>query len=754
MAGDVIKEFLVSLGYRIEANQEKKFAASVGSATNAVVALGAAAAAASAAVSAAVVKISRSFDGLYWQAQRTQTTVSQIKAMSYAVSQLGGSADEAGSSIESFGKHLKWNPGFEGFLKQIGVVTRSNGQLRDSVALMKDFASVLKGKSRAEQMGLAQFAGIDLKTLEALQSGDLAKRMAEHSATLKRLGVDEDDAARKANALQIALGQLNNTLSGIGTLLLDRFGPSLTQFFEKLNTFIVDNSDKIVQFFEKLGRVAGELYTVFEKLIEVVGPLWQKFDNLTQSIAGVDGLTAALVALIGLKVSGWLLGVAAAITKVGTAASVALLGGALGKFLRLFGIGGAVALAMTPTEANAGEDAEIARRRAAGTWGPAKAGEMEADAARRQSAPKQDNSLWGKVKRWWNGGKDAESAAPIQGTTFNQKAPGVMRRLMQDFGLTKEQAAGIVGNLGHESTGFNELQEKNPLIPGSRGGYGWAQWTGPRRRAFEAWAAEKGLDPASDEANYGFLKHELETSERGALAAVRGAKTVGEATVAFEQSYERAGIKHYGSRHRWAGRALTAYDSAPSQSEAAPATTGAAEVYRRKTGRDLNADLGSSDPHVRKWAAEQAGVSAGGAMPKYTPGSGDVPGMGNAGITSPERAAADDQAVNDHVARMRKQAAAEDLAKAQTILDVTNFEEQLALADRNAGKATGGGLGDPSAALAPPPASTAGTNVTVNQENHVNITGSGDPHDTAQQIGQTQRDVNGGLVRDLKTAVR
>lgn len=130
---------------------------------------------------------------------------------------------------------------------------------------MRDFANVLKGRSRAEQMGLAQFAGIDLKTLEALQSGDIAKRMAEHSATLKRLGVNEDEAAAKANALQTALGKLNDTLAGIGTLLLDRFGPSLTQFFEKLNSFILENSEKIVQFFERLGKVAGELYPTFSK---------------------------------------------------------------------------------------------------------------------------------------------------------------------------------------------------------------------------------------------------------------------------------------------------------------------------------------------------------------------------------------------------------------------------------------------------------------------------------------------------------
>jgi len=59
-------------------------------------------------------------------------------------------------------------------------------------------------------------------------------------------------------------------------------------------------------------------------------------------------------------------------------------------------------------------------------------------------------------------------------STFSQKAPQVIDRLTKDFGLTKEQAAGIVGNLGHESGGFKQLQEINPL-GGGKGGYGCAQ---------------------------------------------------------------------------------------------------------------------------------------------------------------------------------------------------------------------------------------------------------------------------------------
>lgn len=125
----------------------------------------------------------------------------------------------------------------------------------------------------------------------------------------------------------------------------------------------------------------------------------------------------------------------------------------------------------------------------------------------------------------------------------------LMRDLQRDFGLTRYQAAGVVGNLDHESAGFASLQEINPLVDGSRGGYGYAQWTGPRRRAFEAWAAQRGLSLASYEANYGFLKHELtNTSERAVLPPLRRARDVVEATIIFQNKFLRPGIPHTASR--------------------------------------------------------------------------------------------------------------------------------------------------------------------------------------------------------------
>lgn len=146
--------------------------------------------------------------------------------------------------------------------------------------------------------------------------------------------------------------------------------------------------------------------------------------------------------------------------------------------------------------------------------------------------------------------------------TFRAKAPAIMAQLIRDFPITPTDAAAILGNLGHESAGLATLQEIKPTVQGSRGGYGWAQWTGPRRRAYEAYCARTGKNPASDEANYAYLFIELkgiEGSEKGAIGKTVAAKDLNGKVVAFEKAFLRAGVKHYDSRQRWAAIALDAW---------------------------------------------------------------------------------------------------------------------------------------------------------------------------------------------------
>jgi hypothetical protein len=173
-----------------------------------------------------------------------------------------------------------------------------------------------------------------------------------------------------------------------------------------------------------------------------------------------------------------------------------------------------------------------------------------------QGAPSIDDGTSSRIKA--PGPRNAVTAAPESTVnTFDNKAPVMMKELMRDVSISDIQAAGVLGNIGHECDGFRQYQEVGQTPP--RGGWGICQWTGPRRVAFESWAKSKGFDFRSDDANYGFLLQELQTTEAATLGRLKKAKTLEEATEIFMKSFLRPGIPHLSSRIKWANRALTAY---------------------------------------------------------------------------------------------------------------------------------------------------------------------------------------------------
>lgn len=152
--------------------------------------------------------------------------------------------------------------------------------------------------------------------------------------------------------------------------------------------------------------------------------------------------------------------------------------------------------------------------------------------------------------------------------TFRSKSSGIVAQLLGDFPMQAEDGFAIAGNLGHECNGFTTLQEIAPTVKGSRGGFGWAQWTGPRRRAYEAYCERNRLDPASDEANYAWLFLELKGSEAKAMPPTLAARGLDDKVVVFERGFLRAGVKHYASRKQWA--AIARKEWAISGQEPAP----------------------------------------------------------------------------------------------------------------------------------------------------------------------------------------
>jgi hypothetical protein len=115
-------------------------------------------------------------------------------------------------------------------------------------------------------------------------------------------------------------------------------------------------------------------------------------------------------------------------------------------------------------------------------------------------------------------------------------------------GLPEHVADGFVMNFQDESGMNPGINEIAPLVPGSRGGFGLYQLTGPRRVAYERFAAERGLPVDDVDAQLDFLMTELQGPEAAAWSALQGAQDPIEAARIYSERFLRPGIPNMDKR--------------------------------------------------------------------------------------------------------------------------------------------------------------------------------------------------------------
>lgn len=105
-------------------------------------------------------------------------------------------------------------------------------------------------------------------------------------------------------------------------------------------------------------------------------------------------------------------------------------------------------------------------------------------------------------------------------------------------GLSREQAAGIAGNLMQES-------RFDTTILGDNGtSIGLAQWRKERREDLKEFASGMGRDKTDFHTQLDFIIHELNTTEKKAGNLLRQAQTVEEASDIFSKHYERPNLRY------------------------------------------------------------------------------------------------------------------------------------------------------------------------------------------------------------------
>lgn len=559
MEGEVLREFLVRLGFDVNKASSKFFDDKVSTATKNVLKLGAAAASVAAAVTYAVTKISEKLDDLYFASQRIGASVVNIQAFGYAVAQMGGSAAGALASLENVARFIRTSPGAIDLIKSLGVrTTDENGQLRDTVDMMSDLGDVLRKMPYYQANAYAGVLGIDEKTLMALREGT-SEFADEYRDLTKRAGLDSQRAAKDAHSFMNEIRGLNAAVGVLMQKFTSLLSGRMAASMRATREYFVANFDRIANAIEvvvdTVGRIVTAVTTLFVRGVEVVSGLVDWFRGLDDGMAGSIKALALFAAgwvvlntVIGLSPLGIVLALGAAILalyddyktwKDGgkslinwaewepaiTAATDALNG--LGrafqfvyewqkKWAELRG------LKTTPISLNdvQGEKGDDVMRRALGLKPRA--------SAKGNEAPDAPNAASGAPRV---GVARGEAGTPLKaGPTLNTE--GAMQ-FFQSAGWTKEQSAGIVANLKAESG-------LDPEAVGDGGkAYGIAQWHPARQRAFEQ-VMGKPIRGSSAEEQMKFLQYEVtQGAEKHAGDVLRATRSADLAGQVFSDAYER-----------------------------------------------------------------------------------------------------------------------------------------------------------------------------------------------------------------------
>lgn len=193
------------------------------------------------------------------------------------------------------------------------------------------------------------------------------------------------------------------------------------------------------------------------------------------------------------------------------------------------------------------------------------AGQRAADAAIAQNAEQSQNDIAALL----NGG--AGYSAPVAGgasptsavatgtpvSVPNGDMAGTIRQGLISRGLAPHLADAAILNFQDES-GLNPgINEQNPIVAGSRGGYGLYQLTGPRRREYEAFAAQRGVNPADVDAQLDFFMGELAGSEASAGKKFLSSPDTASAAQVLVNDFLRPAAEHRQSRSAKYGRVAT-----------------------------------------------------------------------------------------------------------------------------------------------------------------------------------------------------
>lgn len=211
---DVLREFLVNVRGNVDQASFKKLDATLAGVTKGVGLLTAAFASSAIAVVTYVAKVSEQLADLHFASERLRSSVGEVQGYELSIQSLGGTAQEARSSLETLARQMRTNPGAVAFLRNLGVDPNAS-----TPQIMQQLSRVLGNVARQQGYIFAakygELLGLDESTIFRLVNHPEAFK-DKFSQLYKAVGLDADAAARAGAEFRNVLLQTSAQVKVLG----------------------------------------------------------------------------------------------------------------------------------------------------------------------------------------------------------------------------------------------------------------------------------------------------------------------------------------------------------------------------------------------------------------------------------------------------------------------------------------------------------------------------------------------------------
>jgi len=299
MAGNVLKEFLMTLDFKTNEGSLKSFLVTLAAGTVAVKAFDAVINTVVQGVKdmvAAVPALASEMRSLAVASKAAGMSMQELSKLEYVGNVVGVSTDQIRGSMESLSKSAGLAALGMGRAKamfdELGIsVKDAEGNLKKAPQLMNEIRNAVKGMDINQQKAVFERLGMDSAMMKVL-AADTKALGGEFDKVFAAAGMDFETLAKDSKQLSENLNKINTLFAWLKKIFASKFIKPVAEAAKEFADILIDNLPTIIKFltpvFEFLGKVGKAVFAIGKSFLTVVGVILSPIKMIVKGLKMVN----------------------------------------------------------------------------------------------------------------------------------------------------------------------------------------------------------------------------------------------------------------------------------------------------------------------------------------------------------------------------------------------------------------------------------------------------------------------------------